>query len=37
MTHGGFYKHFGSKDELLTELLSEACQVVVDRDGRGRP
>lgn len=24
LTHGGFYKHFGSKDDLLMESLSEA-------------
>ena len=24
LTHGGFYKHFGSKDKLLVETLSEA-------------
>jgi TetR/AcrR family transcriptional regulator, transcriptional repressor for nem operon len=26
LTHGGFYKHFGSKDDLLTESLREAFQ-----------
>ena len=31
LTHGGFYKHFGSKDDLLTESLSEAFQEVADR------
>jgi TetR/AcrR family transcriptional repressor of nem operon len=31
LTHGGFYKHFGSKDELLTESLSEAFREVADR------
>ena len=31
LTHGGFYKHFGSKDELLAASLSEAFQEVVDR------
>jgi TetR/AcrR family transcriptional regulator, transcriptional repressor for nem operon len=31
LTHGGFYKHFGSKDELLTEALSEAFQDIADR------
>ena len=30
LTHGGFYKHFGSKDELLKESLSEAFKEVVD-------
>jgi TetR/AcrR family transcriptional regulator, transcriptional repressor for nem operon len=30
LTHGGFYKHFGSKDELLKESLSEAFQEVAD-------
>jgi len=30
LTHGGFYKHFGSKDELLTKSLSEAFQEVAD-------
>jgi TetR/AcrR family transcriptional repressor of nem operon len=31
LTHGGFYKHFGSKDELLMESLSEAFQQIADR------
>src|SRR6476469_6929511 len=31
LTHGGFYKHFGSKDDLLTESLSEAFEEMADR------
>ena len=31
MTHGGFYKHFESKDELLMESLSDAFQDISDR------
>lgn len=31
LTHGGFYKHFGSKDDLLTQSLSEAFQEIADR------
>ncbi|MGB6686948.1 MAG: TetR/AcrR family transcriptional regulator [Terracidiphilus sp.] len=31
LTHGGFYKHFGSKDDLLMESLSEAFQEITDR------
>lgn len=31
LTHGGFYKHFGSKDELLMESLSAAFQEIADR------
>ena len=31
LTHGGFYKYFGSKDELLMASLSEAFQDVADR------
>lgn len=30
LTHGGFYKHFGSKDDLLTESLSEAFREIAD-------
>src|SRR5512135_641802 len=28
LTHGGFYKHFESKDELLVESLSEAFREI---------
>ncbi len=31
LTHGGFYKHFGSKDELFRESLSEAFREIADR------
>jgi TetR/AcrR family transcriptional regulator, transcriptional repressor for nem operon len=31
LTHGGFYKHFESKDELLMESLSEAFREIADR------
>lgn len=31
LTHGGFYKHFASKDELLMESVSEAFQETADR------
>jgi TetR/AcrR family transcriptional repressor of nem operon len=31
LTHGGFYKHFGSKGELLMESLSVAFQEIADR------
>jgi TetR/AcrR family transcriptional repressor of nem operon len=30
LTHGGFYKHFGSKDELLVESLHEAFREIID-------
>ena len=30
LTHGGFYKHFASKDDLLLESLSEAFREIVD-------
>ncbi len=30
LTHGGFYKHFESKDELLVESLSEAFREIAD-------
>jgi TetR/AcrR family transcriptional repressor of nem operon len=31
LTHGGFYKHFGSKDDLLLESLSEAFREIAER------
>ena len=31
LTHGGFYKHFESKDELLLESLIEAFREIIDR------
>jgi TetR/AcrR family transcriptional regulator, transcriptional repressor for nem operon len=31
LTHGSFYKHFESKDELLVESLSEAFKELADR------
>jgi TetR/AcrR family transcriptional repressor of nem operon len=31
LTHGGFYKHFESKDELLLESLTMAFQEIADR------
>jgi TetR/AcrR family transcriptional repressor of nem operon len=31
LTHGGFYKHFGSKDDLLAESLRAAFQEMSDR------
>jgi len=30
LTHGGFYKHFGSKDKLLVESLSEAFREIAE-------
>lgn len=29
LTHGGFYKHFESKDQLITEACAEAVQTVI--------
>lgn len=31
LTHGGFYKHFENKEELLMESLSEAFREIADR------
>jgi TetR/AcrR family transcriptional repressor of nem operon len=30
LTHGGFYKHFASKDELLVESLKEGFRETID-------
>jgi len=35
LTHGGFYKHFESKDELLVESLHEAFREIIDNLARG--
>src|ERR1700733_2585297 len=35
LTHGGFYKHFESKDELLLESLREAFRETVDTLSQG--
>ena len=34
LTHGGFYKHFGNKDELLVASLEEAFREISDRLAR---
>ncbi len=34
LTHGGFYKHFESKDELLVESLHEAFREIIDNLAR---
>jgi TetR/AcrR family transcriptional repressor of nem operon len=34
LTHGGFYKHFRSKDELLLESLSEAFREIAEHLAR---
>ena len=31
LTHGGFYKHFASKDELLIESLKEGFREIINR------
>src|SRR5271163_4184685 len=35
LTHGGFYRHFGNKDELLLESLREAFRETVDTLSQG--
>jgi len=30
LTHGGFYKHFGSKDDLIVESLREGFREIID-------
>jgi len=34
LTHGGFYKHFGNKDELLLESVREAFRDIADKLAR---
>lgn len=37
MTHGGFYKHFGSKDHMLAAAITAAFDEIIARlDGEGR-
>jgi len=31
LTHGGFYKHFGSRDDLVAEAIEESLQELRDR------
>src|SRR5262245_29804091 len=31
LTHGGFYKHFGSKDQLVAEAVAEALDALIRR------
>src|SRR5277367_6560830 len=31
LTHGGFYKHFASKDQLVSEACSEALQIILEK------
>jgi TetR/AcrR family transcriptional repressor of nem operon len=31
LTHGGFYKHFGSKDQLVAEAFAEALDALIRR------
>ena len=30
LTHGGFYKHFESKDQLVTEACAEAVETIIE-------
>jgi len=31
LTHGGFYKHFGSKDQLVAEAYAEAVDALIEK------
>src|SRR6201997_5825959 len=31
LTHGGFYRHFGSRDDLVVEAVEESLQELRDR------
>jgi len=37
LTHGGFYKHFASKDELVAEATAEAVDAAIDEWLTGSP
>ncbi len=34
LTHGGFYRHFSSKDELVAEVCASAAQMLVASIGK---
>src|SRR5260370_18113203 len=34
LTHGGFYGHFGSKDDLLAEAVTRAFERSIKKQGR---
>jgi TetR/AcrR family transcriptional regulator, transcriptional repressor for nem operon len=37
LTHGGFYKHFDSKDQLVAEACAEAVDALIDRMSAAGP
>src|ERR1700742_853125 len=37
MTHGGFYKHFESKDQLIAEACAEAVEALIEKMSAAGP